>query len=406
MINESDNKIRNKAVLVSFFNSDNLGDVLIGEMLCEITDKIFDVKKISYTRSPFVGDHKIDTSVENRLIKFKKVIAEYLSEIPIGKQIFYSTRKNKTLKLDVFESIVKESEVLIIGGGNMIFDLNKYSFSAKRFKTFVSIAKKYNKKVFAISLGIGPFQTIEQEKKAIEALELCDYITFRDAASYEIFRKHNQIYKNIYVSIDPVFLLSKKTQDISSDKVIALNIINNKLMKESEKKYRELINQYANLANGLVETLGKKVVLFSTEKADYEAVYDVFAIIKDNNNIEVLRITNAKELFDLYSNTLVLIGTRMHSMIVAHSQQIPVIGLSWQKKVDSMFEIIESKDSLFKYDEIDEKIDQILECTKAKVDNLEVEKSKIKDNLEKISKKNEINNIILNNLVKELEDNK
>lgn len=395
-------KDKSNAVLVSFFNSDNLGDILIGDMLIELLSNYFIVDRISYTRSPIVG---CDNN-EKKAIDFKKSILKYLSKVPLAKPILHVVRKNKPLKLEYFESKIKDSDVLIIGGGNMIFDLDKYSFSAKRFKKFVMIAKKYNKKVFAISLGIGPFQTVEQEKDAVKALEMCDYITFRDEASFEIFKRHNHSYKDVYVSIDPVFFLQKKIKNVSEDKVIALNIINNKLMKESEKSYKKLINQYAKLADNLAENLGKSVILFSTETADYDAVFDVSKLVKNNKLIKVVKINTVEELFDLYNNVIVLVGTRMHSMIVAHSQQIPVIGLSWQQKVDSMFDIIESKESLFKYNEIDSKIDQIVECAKTKIENLNSAKYNIKDNLEKISIKLEINKNILCRLVQELKEQK
>jgi polysaccharide pyruvyl transferase WcaK-like protein len=392
-----------KCVLVSFFNSNNLGDILIGECLNDIVLKEFnEVKKVSYSGNLEVYNDGNIKEENNK--NFKAIIVNLIKTIGLGSFLHFYYKNFKKINLEYFENQIINSDALIIGGGNMIFDIDKFSLSAKRFKTFVTIAKKYNKKVFAISLGIGPFQTIEQEKKAIEALELCDYITFRDNASYNIFKKYNKNHNNVYVSIDPVFLLPKKTKNVSHDKIIALNIINNKLMKESEKNYKNSINQYAKLADSLVKTLGKKVILFSTEIADYDAVYDVFKSVKNNNEIEILRITNTDELFDLYSNTLILIGTRMHAMIVAHSQQIPIIGLSWQQKVDEMFNIIESEEALFKYNEIDSSINRILKCAKFKIKNLEREKNKIKANLEKISKKIEINNDMLSRLTHELED--
>lgn len=390
---------KSNAILVSFFNSDNLGDILIGDMLTELSSNYFNVDRISYTGSPIVG---CSTNGKN-VIDFKTNIIKYLSKVPLAKQVLYTARKNKPLNLEYFESKIKDSDILVIGGGNMIFDLEKYSFSSKRFRTFVMMAKKYNKKVFAISLGIGPFQTVKQEKDAIKALEMCDYITFRDEASFEIFKRHNQTHNDVYVSIDPVFLLQRKTKEVSEDKVIALNIINNKLMKESEKSYKNLINQYAKLADNLVENLGKKVVLFSTEIADYDAVFDVSKLVKNNKLIEVIKINTVEELFRLYSNVIVLVGTRMHSMIVAHSQEIPVVGLSWQKKVDEMFDIIEANDSLFKYDEISKYSSSIIELTKFKIDNIENEKNKIRKNLFLLNSKIEINRSIFNKL---LEDQK
>lgn len=43
----------------------------------------------------------------------------------------------------------------------------------------------------------------------------------------------------------------------------------------------------------------------------------------------------------------------MHSMILALTQYVPIIGLSWQKKVDSLFQMIGMEDYVYDIKDVD-----------------------------------------------------
>ena len=59
----------------------------------------------------------------------------------------------------------------------------------------------------------------------------------------------------------------------------------------------------------------------------------------------------------------------MHSLIVAVSQNIPIIGLSWQPKVHAMFDMIEESDSVFPISDIKKNTPQIQALIEKKLDN-------------------------------------
>src|SRR5699024_6256795 len=79
-------------------------------------------------------------------------------------------------KSDIIEKI-KESDMVVLGGGNTIFDLTRFSNSSLKIKLIIETAKKYNKKVFVTSIGLGPFVTEKQLRNSIEVLNKADYIT-------------------------------------------------------------------------------------------------------------------------------------------------------------------------------------------------------------------------------------
>ena len=80
-------------------------------------------------------------------------------------------------------------------------------------------------------------------------------------------------------------------------------------------------------------------------------------------------VDSDKDLLKMYSTFDLVIGTRMHSMIIAVSQNIPVIGLSWQQKVDEMFKNINLTNSCYGIENLEDHLDEILEKSKKIIEN-------------------------------------
>ncbi|WP_313238110.1 polysaccharide pyruvyl transferase family protein [Sporosarcina ureae] len=392
-----------KCLLVSFFNSGNLGDCLLANELFELVSNNFETERYSYT-----GPHDIITDINN--IKetnsninqnIKGEIYEKLKKAKLTLPIvLYRKLRKENFNIDPFQKKIQNVDVLVIGGGNMIFDKDKFTNSAMRFNQFVSLGKESNVKIFAISIGIGPFQTVQQAKKAVTALGKCDYITFRDQKSYDIYAKYSSSLDNVFVSVDPVFSLPYVLEKKKNKKlVIGVNIFNSKLIGDSMKEYKRFIDSYIKLINKLTGSLDVTVILFSTDLKDYDSVREVYSHFDENFNVELYEINGYNSLIDLYQNINLLIAARMHSLIIAFTQRVPIIGLSWQQKVDAFFEIIDSKESVFKYNEIEKNIEMIIQLTKTKLINIIIEEEKIEDKLKSINIKRQIDQDILSKLM-------
>jgi len=393
-----------RCILISFFNSDNIGDVIIANTLYEFMKNICNTEKISYSSEPFVYTDINKMYIRNKA-NIKNLVKIILYRIiiicNIEKIIDYYREYHKSENINKIEEKIVESDIVVIGGGNMIFDATKFSRSASGFKKIIDIAKNHNKKVFVISIGIGPFVTQIQEKQAVEVLNRCDFITFRDSKSLEIYRKYYND-KNFFLTIDPVFMLPCYVSNDNNKKehIIGINLFDNRLAKvKQKKKYNEVKKGYVELINMLLKNTGLKIVLFSTALNDYKVIEDVYKKIS-TSNVEVRRISGFDDLIKLYNEIDLLIGCRMHSMIIAYTQYIPVIGLSWQPKVDAFFDIINQPKYVFRYDRIHDNLKQILDCCVLKLNNLKHEKEKIQSKLKEIRTNFKINEDIMSKLIK------
>lgn len=390
--------------LVSFFNTSNIGDLLISRSLMNTVEKYDDVRPFDYLginevrKEIYIGDKQTPENVPSKKLEStKKTLHKTIYRLRLEKIILYKHAYLSKMHIPEFEKSIKDSKALIIGGGNMIFDLMPSSLSAARFDYYVKTAKKYNKKVFAISIGIGPFQNDYQKKKAVQSLSKCDYITFRDEKSYNLFKNENPNYKNVSVVADPVFFSEFALDSHQKNDSIGINVINPNLFPNNHS-YQETINNYAKLIDKLFDRTKQKVIIFNTENKDFQACKDVYAKCTAKNSISIKEVKSEDDLYDIYSQCKLIVGTRMHSLITAFSQNIPIVGLSWQQKVDAMFEIIEDTDSVFDLFKIDSNIEQIIDYCEYKLLHNNSEKSK--DVMEKLKKKEEINHSILKTILK------
>ena len=357
------------SILVSFFNSNNIGDLLISQKLVE------DIERIGYIVKPcsYEGSFKIEGKVEPHKVDlsiFDKIKNRYL---------------NFKFWLE-FEENLKQADVLILGGGNMIMDIDENSKSGQHFNKFIKIAKKLNKKVVVLSIGVGPFKNEKQRMYARSALMKCDFVTYRDKESYNLVGYN---LPNNFISVDPVFLFDKLDSKVNKFANIAgVGVINTLLFNNSKEVYKNVLNGYVRLINKLSEN-SFEIVLFTTENADNCMMNDVYELCT-KFNISKLFLKNKEDLIEFYTSGLsIIISARMHSLILGFTQNIPIVGLSWQQKINSMFEIIDQTKNCTQISEILDNIDLIFELVKSNMEsNDELINNKVKRNLSILYSKN------------------
>jgi len=150
-----------KCILISFFNSHNIGDVVISDMLYKLLSKKYKVDRFSYTGGPLVLNNTNNVFVNNSNIKgkLKLIISNALNRIHLGAIIKkYSYINLKKIYLEEFESKICKNDILVIGGGNMIFDINKYSRSGFKFLKFIELTKNIIKRFLQFQLELVPLQ--------------------------------------------------------------------------------------------------------------------------------------------------------------------------------------------------------------------------------------------------------
>lgn len=384
-----------KTVLISFCNSDNIGDLLIVETLENMINDYSYVSVMDFDLNDKKEIVNTEIKCNKSVSSFYKIYTKYIRKIYLVDRVhaIKNNINNKYINWENLDKHLENADLVIIGGGNTMFGLTKYTSSVERVLKIVEYVKSKKKLVFLSSVGIGPFKSQEQIEKLKKLLDQADYITTRDEQSFRYVDESNP---NNHISTDPVIQLSYclDRTEYTKKNSVGVCIMDIKANKVSQKDYDKYILNMINLVKeiNIIEP-NKKIFLYSTDINDYSAVDEVYYELKKYiQNLSKINITTIDELLNFYKTLDLVIGTRMHSVIVAFSQAIPTIGFSWQPKVDAFYQTIDDNESVFDINEIGPKMTIILNKILEKDNNLQDEINRIiikKEELSYLLEKNE-----------------
>ncbi len=335
-----------KVLLISFFNSSNIGDRVISEIL---------EKKMS----EIVSVYKMDIS--------GKKICPISSEKDTGAQIvntrrchFYNLKSIVSLRmprrLEYAKSCIDECDIVVFAGGNMIMDLERFSYYSFLAEKYVRYARTHNKKVAFLFVGVGRIRNYIQRKRWKYALQNSCMISVRDTLALKKMSDELKIQKDILVWRDPVFLL-ENTKDTTLHRSIAINVYLEAIAEE-EQKLKQL---YLYIINELRKEY--HIVLYTTETNDNKGLYEVYNALESKDCVDIVCPNTLEALLDVYKMVDVVLATRMHAFIIATTQNIPSVVLSWDDKINGITSDLELADFTFSirnaYDEKEEIIDSI-----------------------------------------------
>lgn len=338
-----------RCLVASFFNSSNIGDKLIAHTLQESFDSEFLVQCVDFNEVIIRQDDLCISAA------YKKAKPSHLSHLKTKLGPLVAAWLNaRHPKWRVYQRLLEHSNCLIIGGGNMLMDLGRFPIYTYSFYRFISMAKRCGLPIYVMDIGVGPFQTRWQRRLAWRSLRMASYISVRDEKSQSQFGIG-------VVSRDPAFLLDPVAQHTTMSGRIGLCIYrqDNMLFPGGYPAYVAAIIELVHSL--LYRYPDKQVVLYSTERCDYQAIDDVFS---DGAGfgpaVSVSHVTSLKEVLALYATFDIVIAMRMHSLIIALTQGIPCIALSWQDKITDLFRMCGLSNFVFALPSLPEKIPQVV----------------------------------------------
>lgn len=340
-----------QGLLISFFDSNNLGDLLLSKTMYEmLEERGIEVTCIDFCSSREISKEALQlySSMEKHIRNVDKNRSKIKTKYLIPLMAFLKrTRKKRWAKI---ENTIATKDFVIIGGGNMLMDYDIFPNYSYVFSKYIRIAQKYQKQVHVLGIGAGPFRFAYEQKIAVKAIGLANYASTRDALSAKMLGIE-------HISRDPAFMLKRIPVNANRD-IICVSLIdaNNSVICREP-------HQYVASVTNIIEELAKygKIVLYSTEIADYEMVQKVCAKIPIGT-AEVSYIQSVDELLELYSRAKLVIGSRMHSLIIAMTQDIPTIAISWSGKVEELYRMASMTDCIFSIDALFES--EVIKCAK------------------------------------------
>ena len=314
---------------------DNFTHLKMAEKHVDIYKKIVSKKIIM---SGYFGfSNSGDDAILKSIIESFKSLDPDLNIKVLSKDTDLTEREYGVAAVDRFKyfdvkNSLKTADMLISGGGSLLQDKTS-SRSIWYYLLIMKLAKRYKKKVFVYSNGVGPINKRFNRNFTRRVLNKVDYITLRDKDSYDFIKSIGVNNQNIKVLSDPVFNL-KEASDESVRKKFDINKYTVLVSIRSWMDDEKLIAELSKFLSYLIDE-GKNIVFMPMQTPRDTDISERIAA-----NLKSTKIIDEKYpveiLMGLMKNADFIVAMRLHAMIYAIHQNLPFIGLSYDPKTETL----------------------------------------------------------------------
>ncbi|MEY8416312.1 polysaccharide pyruvyl transferase CsaB [Tissierella praeacuta] len=299
------------------------------------------------------GYYGFDNSGDDAILKaIVKDIKEYNKEInitvlsknPLKTEKMYSVNAINRFKFKEVFIAMKNSSLFISGGGSLLQDVTS-TRSLLYYLALMKIAKLYKKPVMIYANGIGPIKKKLNRFLTRKILNKVDLITLRDEDSKEFIYDLGVKNKNIIVTADPVFTLEP------SSKTRVVEIFNSEKIPTNKKFIGISIRRWKNADNlnkiisdtvrHIIKEYNVNVVMIPMHyPEDLEISLEISQMVREEGCYVISGKYNVEEIMGIIKEMEIIVAMRLHSLIYAATQEVPMVGLSYDPKVDGILRSI------------------------------------------------------------------
>ncbi|WP_044481038.1 polysaccharide pyruvyl transferase CsaB [Paenibacillus antibioticophila] len=251
----------------------------------------------------------------------------------------YGVKAVHRMKLAEVRNAIKNSDGLISGGGSLLQDATGLG-SIPYYLGILKLAQWMGKPTFIYAQGIGPVNRKLFRPFIASVFRRCEYISVRDSESAALLHSMGVARDGIAVVPDPVMGLALPEGEAAGAATGSEEL---PVVGVSVRFWNADRSELAKLAEGLASLCRRCAVhirfLPFHVPGDDEA--SRFVIEQMGNVAEFgCAVSTAAETEHPYemlrevSRCRLLIGMRLHSLIYAASQEVPLLGISYDPKID------------------------------------------------------------------------
>ena len=236
-------------------------------------------------------------------------------------------------------------QLVLSGGGSLLQDVTSTK-SLRYYLAVINIAVMLGKRVMIYSQGIGPLDTERNRKSVSQVLNRCHTITVRDKRSEELLRELG-VRQDIQVTCDPVMALSP--EDIVSsgiaDEASGISVLES-TFEARKPLVMAVVRQWkddrhnapvAEFLDTLVKGGWEVLLVPAHYPNDMEALDKIVRFMTEQPRRLDYCVT-ACEFLALSAQAKMVFSMRLHGLICAFAAGTPMLGLSYDPKVDAFME--------------------------------------------------------------------
>ena len=239
--------------------------------------------------------------------------------------------------------MLSHSDLLISGGGSLLQDVTS-NRSLYYYLSVVWLAKKLGKPVMLYAQGIGPVRGELAKAMMRRVGNRVDLITVRDEGSREELRYLQIDRPHVEVTADPVLALHPVDKEIGR-LILRQNGLEGAapLVGFSVREWRDwpyYKRVLAETADRLIAEMGARVVFIPMQSPDDVASARKIAKQMKRRAVVLQEKYTTAELLSLVGNLDMLIAIRLHALIFSAVMRTPLIGISYDPKIDRFLETL------------------------------------------------------------------
>jgi polysaccharide pyruvyl transferase CsaB len=251
-----------------------------------------------------------------------------LSADPQATSKIYGVRSYDRFNSGAVVRALKESQVLILGGGSLIQDATSVR-SSIYYGGIMGLAQQFGLKTIAIAQGIGPVDKPLTRWIAKRAFGSCKAVSVRDPASAALLQSWGI---SSVMAPDPVWSMSATPMP--------------EIARIASPKIAVTLRLHPELTNDRLDTLTKALVDLQAATGahillvpfqpttDVDIAKQIQAEIGDNSQMVIL--SDPKQLKGLFQGVDLAIGMRYHSLIMAVAEGCKSWAISYDPKVTKL----------------------------------------------------------------------
>lgn len=245
--------------------------------------------------------------------------------------------------------LMEKLDFLIIGGGGILMDL--YIENLMLFTMYGKLARLAGIPYVIYGAGAGPIATKEGARRLKELIEGAVFATVRDAGSKALLEQIG-VERPIAVIADPAFQVQAPDMAPSPQEDVQIGVTvlpyhdGVYWPDENKTKYRHYINGMVQNLDALLAARPEvRLHFFSTKHPfDTAVAKEICEGLRERVRCRVYeQETDFKEILKLIAQQDLIIGTRLHSLILGLHMEKPLIAVSYHEKVDQFMKQISAE---------------------------------------------------------------
>lgn len=265
-----------------------------------------------------------------------------LSANPDQTARMYGVRAYHRMKPGTVLQALREADGLISGGGSLLQDVTSAK-SMVYYLAILKLAQWLGKPTFVYSQGIGPVNRRMFDGWIRGAFRRCPYVSVRDTESADLLASMRLPRERIEVVPDPVMGLPLRGASGSGVPGAAGGApAGMRTVGVSVRFWNEDRSELEALSRSLAQLLAARsdvrlrFLPFHLPSDEAASQFVIDRLDGDHGGrVELARgIAHPQDMLEQVAGCDLLIGMRLHSLIYAASQFVPMVGISYDPKID------------------------------------------------------------------------